>query len=75
MGIAEGSAGLVIRIQIQRLEPLLGTAVIDDGSPVGFEGWMELIGAVAELLGSPDHPCVGDRDNPDSPVGEGDEPS
>jgi hypothetical protein len=22
-----------------RWKPLLGTAVIDDGSPVGFEGW------------------------------------
>ena len=55
MDLTEGSGGVVIRIHIHRLEPLMGTTVIDDGSPLGFEGWMELIGAVAKLLGSPDH--------------------
>jgi hypothetical protein len=56
--------GVVIRLRIQRSEPLTGTAVTEDGSTVSFEGWMELIGAVAELLGSTGHPCIGDRNVP-----------
>jgi hypothetical protein len=75
MGTAGGSTGVVIRIRIQRSEPLTGTAVTEDGSTVGFEGWMELIGAVAELLGSTDHPCTGDRNTPEESREEGDESS
>ena len=66
-----GSSGVVIRLRIQRLEPLSGTAVTEDGSTVGFEAWMELIGAVAELLGPADHPCVENRNAPRG----GEEPS
>lgn len=51
MRIPGGSTDIVIRIRIQRLEPLTGTAAADDGAGVSFEGWMELIGALAELLG------------------------
>jgi hypothetical protein len=47
---------LVIRPRIQRLEPLLGTAATDDGRELVLEGWMELIGAIAEVLG-----CSTDR--------------
>jgi hypothetical protein len=74
MGVAEGSDGVVIRIRIQRMEPLIGTAVLGHGSPLGFEGWMELIGAVAGLLGS-DNPCAGDHDTPNRSPREGDESS
>jgi hypothetical protein len=75
MGTSGGSTGVVIRLRIQRSEPLTGTAVTGDGATVGFEGWMELIGAVAELLGSADHPCIGNRNAPDKSREEGDEPS
>ncbi len=54
MRIPGGSTDIVIRIRIQRLDPLTGTAAADDGAGVSFEGWMELIGAVAELLGFSD---------------------
>ena len=56
MGIAEESRDAVIRIQVVRLDPLTGTAASEDGAELGFEGWMELIGAVANLIGSPDRP-------------------
>jgi hypothetical protein len=61
------SGDMVIRLQIQRLEPLLGTASTYDGSELVFEGWMELIGAIAELLGGPDH--AGVRAEPQKEVG------
>ncbi len=54
MGTAAGSA--VVQIRIERLEPLTGTAAMRDGAELAFEGWMELIGAVAELLCSPAQP-------------------
>jgi hypothetical protein len=58
MSVSARSADVVIRLRIQRLEPLLGTASTYDGSELDFEGWMELIGAIAELLGGPDHARV-----------------
>jgi hypothetical protein len=32
------------------VEPLAGAAQTEDGVEVAFDGWMELIGAIAELL-------------------------
>jgi hypothetical protein len=52
MGIADESIS-VIRVRILRLQPLAGTASTEDGAEFVFEGWMELIGAVANLIGSP----------------------
>ncbi len=48
---AGGPAGVEIRLRIRRSEPLTGTAATDRGVELAFEGWMELIGAIAELLG------------------------
>jgi hypothetical protein len=56
MGIAGGSGDAVIRIRVRRLDPLTGTAASEAGTELGFEGWMELIGVVASLIGSPDRP-------------------
>jgi hypothetical protein len=58
MSVSARSAEVVIRLRIQRLEPLLGIASTHDGSELVFEGWMELIGAIAELLGGLDHAGV-----------------
>ena len=58
MGIAGESVDAVIRIRVQRLDPLTGIAASETGAELGFEGWMELIGAVANLIGSPDRPDV-----------------
>jgi hypothetical protein len=61
MGIAGESVDAVIRIRVQRLDPLTGIAASETGAEVGFEGWMELIGAVANLIGSPDRPDIMDQ--------------
>ena len=44
---------VVIRISIDQTEPLTGTATTGDEAPVPFEGWMEFLGVVSELLGVP----------------------
>ena len=44
---------MVIRVSIEQVEPLRGTAAAEDGAPIAFEGWMEFLGAVSELLGLP----------------------
>jgi hypothetical protein len=54
MTVSAGSADLLIRLRIRRLEPLTGTAATEDRADLAFEGWMQLIGAIAELLGSTD---------------------
>jgi hypothetical protein len=61
MGIAGESVDAVIRIRVQRLDPLTGIAASETGAELGFEGWMELIGAVANLIGSPDRPDTMDQ--------------
>ncbi len=61
MGIAGESVDAVIRIRVQRLDPLTGIAASETGAELGFEGWMELIGAVANLIGSPDRPDIMDQ--------------
>ncbi len=48
---AGGPAGVEIRLRLQQLEPLKGTAATEEGVDLAFEGWMELIGAIAEILG------------------------
>ncbi|HET9722535.1 MAG TPA: hypothetical protein VFR44_01690 [Actinomycetota bacterium] len=55
MDLAEGSTGMEIRIRVHRMEPLGGTAAADaPARRLEFDGWMGLIGAIAELLGSAD---------------------
>ena len=56
MGVSDGTGDMVIRLRIRRVEPLAGTVVTEDGAERVFSGWMELIGAIAELIGgSPLH--------------------
>ena len=61
MGIAGESVDAVIRLRVLRLDPLTGIAASESGAELGFEGWMELIGVVANLIGSPDRPDIGDQ--------------
>lgn len=51
MGVDVGPAGAVILIRVLALEPLSGTAATAGSPEQAFEGWMELIGAVASLVG------------------------
>lgn len=68
MGGSESSGDMVIRLRIRRVEPLAGTVVTEDGAERVFSGWMELVGAIAELIGdSPHHvPSGGRRTSADS---------
>lgn len=51
-----GRAKVIVSLRIRRVEPLAGSATIEGRAPRAFDGWMELIGVVAELLGSPNGP-------------------
>ncbi len=61
MDVANRPPPAVIHIRIDQTEPLAGTAEVEKGDALAFVGWMELIRAVAALLGSSDAPPVGDR--------------
>jgi hypothetical protein len=52
MDVAKRPPPAVIHIRIDQAEPLAGTAEVDKGDALAFEGWMGLIRAVAALLGS-----------------------
>lgn len=53
MELAQERSGRTIHISIETTEPLRGTAAGDEtGRRLEFDGWMGLIGAVAELLGT-----------------------
>jgi hypothetical protein len=43
---------VLIRIQLEESDPPLGSACAEEGSPVGFQGWLELLRVLADLLGS-----------------------
>jgi hypothetical protein len=59
VSISDGSGDMVIRLRIRRVEPLAGTVVTQDGAERVFSGWMELIGAIAELIGGSPHHVPG----------------
>jgi hypothetical protein len=44
---------MLIKIAIEKTQPLTGTASSEGKAPVTFAGWLELLRAVAELVGSP----------------------
>jgi hypothetical protein len=53
MNLADDSTGMEIRIRVDRKDPLSGSAAADGTAHrLGFDGWMGLIGVIAELLGS-----------------------
>jgi hypothetical protein len=41
---------VLIRIWVERPEPLAGRAAAERHEPLRFEGWLELLGVVAELI-------------------------
>jgi hypothetical protein len=48
-GLLEAAA-VLIRIWIERVQPLAGTAATEGGAPLAFEGWLELLTVVSELV-------------------------
>jgi hypothetical protein len=41
---------MLIRIWIEGTQPVAGTAVTERGEPVTFDGWLELLRVLAELV-------------------------
>jgi hypothetical protein len=41
---------VLIRIWVERPEPLAGNAVTEGSEPLRFDGWLELLAVVAELV-------------------------
>jgi hypothetical protein len=41
---------VLIRIWIERTQPLAGTAAIEDAEPLHFDGWLELLRVLSELI-------------------------
>jgi hypothetical protein len=41
---------IVIRVSIRAVEPVAGEAALDGGAPAPFEGWLDLLQRLSELL-------------------------
>ena len=41
---------MLILTRIERLEPLAGTASMEEAEPLHFDGWLELLRAISELV-------------------------
>jgi hypothetical protein len=66
---------VLIRIWIECTQPLAGTAATEGGEPLRFDGWLELLRAVSELVAAAEEPLpeaqqADDSRHPGSPAGE-----
>ena len=59
-----GAAAVLIRIWIEGGQPLAGTAAVEGGEPLRFDGWLELLRVVSELV------AAGNTDSRDSDTAE-----
>jgi hypothetical protein len=41
---------MLIRISVENSQPLAGSAASDDAGPLYFDGWLELLRVVSELV-------------------------
>lgn len=41
---------MLIRILIERTQPLAGTAATEEAEPLHFDGWLELLRTISELV-------------------------
>jgi hypothetical protein len=62
-----GRGAAVIRVTIEKVHPLTGTATRESGTALRFDGWLGLLGVLSELLGAADqsgerHPDISDHD-------------
>jgi hypothetical protein len=42
------AADVLIRVWIERIEPLAGTAAVEGAEPLHFDGWLELLRVISE---------------------------
>ena len=59
---------MLISIQIEKTQPLTGTASTDGKGPVSFVGWMALLRVVAELTEAMDTPVDSGQSERERPV-------
>ncbi len=45
-----GAAAVLVRVWIEDSQPLAGTAAIEGGEPLRFDGWLELLRVISELV-------------------------
>ena len=57
---------MLIRIWIEGTQPLAGTAVIKGGKPLRFDGWLELLRVVSELVAAAEEPMQEGQQGDDS---------
>jgi len=41
---------MLIHIRIENMQPLAGTAAIEGSDPLHFDGWLELLRVISELV-------------------------
>jgi hypothetical protein len=46
----EEAPDVLIRLWVERMEPLAGTAATEGSEPMRFDGWLELLRVVSELV-------------------------
>jgi hypothetical protein len=66
---------MLIRIRIEGTQPLAGTAATKGSKPLRFDGWLELLRVVSELVAAAEKPMQEghqghDCRHPGSPAGE-----
>jgi hypothetical protein len=62
---------MLISIRIESAQPLTGTAATRSAEPVRFEGWLELLGVIAELVADEQRFTRIERRRDDRTTGEG----
>jgi hypothetical protein len=63
---------VLIRIRIERTQPLAGIAKIEGTEPLAFDGWLELLRVLSELVAAAASPAEGGRDtDADKPIQDG----
>ena len=41
---------MLIRVWVERTQPLAGTATVEQAEPLRFDGWLELLRVISELV-------------------------
>jgi hypothetical protein len=57
---------VLIRVRIEGTQPLVGTAVTKGSEPLRFDGWLELLRVVSELVAAAEEPAPEGRQGDDS---------
>jgi hypothetical protein len=63
---------MLIRISIEKTEPLTGTAAAGERTPVPFMGWLEMLRTISELVGADDAENDRRPTAPEEPTGRKD---